>query len=56
LDDAIERYRKVAELDPRSFVAYKFWGDTLKQQGKKEEAEKMLSKASEVDPTLHRNR
>jgi hypothetical protein len=32
------------------------WGDTLKQQGKQEAGEKMLRKASEFDPTIHRNR
>jgi tetratricopeptide (TPR) repeat protein len=54
LDEAIEKYQKVTEFDSKSYLAYKFWADTLKQQGKLNEAEKIFRKASEVDPTLHR--
>ena len=41
-------------MAPKSYLAYKFWADTLKKQGKLNEAEKMYQKASEVDPTIHR--
>jgi len=54
LDEAIEKYQKVTELAPKFYLAYKFWADTLKQQGKSNEAENVLRKASEVDPTIHR--
>ncbi len=56
LGEAIEKYRKLSELNPKSYVAYKFWADTLKQQGKLEEAEEMFRRASEVDPTIHRGK
>jgi len=50
LDEAIEKYQKVTELAPKFYLAYKFWADTLKQQGKSNEAENVLRNASEVDP------
>jgi tetratricopeptide (TPR) repeat protein len=48
--EAIAKYQKSTELDPKSAVAYSNWGKTLWEQNKYDEAVAKYQKAIEVDP------
>ena len=49
-DKAIEKYKRISELDPDFALAYSNWGLALAEQGKYEEAVKKHIEAIELDP------
>jgi Tfp pilus assembly protein PilF len=49
-DEAIAKYRKAIELDPKSALAYDDWGSVLDEQKKYDEAIAKYQKAIELDP------
>ena len=49
-DEAIARFQKAIELDPRSAYAYYNWGFALQAEGKNDEAIARFEKAIELDP------
>ena len=49
-EEAIEKYRKAIELNPKFADVYTAWGAVLKKQGKPEEASEKFRKAAELDP------
>jgi tetratricopeptide (TPR) repeat protein len=49
-DEAIQKYRKAIEADPKFAMAYISWGVVLDKQGKRQEAIEKYRKATELDP------
>ncbi len=50
LDEAIAKYQKAVELDPKGAYPYNNWGNTLADQGKLDEAVTRYQKAIELYP------
>ncbi|MBV9301681.1 MAG: tetratricopeptide repeat protein [Acidobacteriaceae bacterium] len=51
-DEAIEKYRKAIDLDPKLPLVYNNWGLVLADQGKRDEAIEKYRKAIDLDPKL----
>ena len=49
-DEAIAKYQKVIELDPKFAPAYNNWGTALHAQGRNDEAIAKYQKATDLDP------
>ena len=51
-DEAVAKYEKAIEIDPRDAIAYFNWGVVLSEQKKYDEAVAKYQKAIELDPKL----
>jgi len=51
-DEAIAKFQKAIELDPKLALAYNNWGSVLDNKGKYDEAIAKFRKAIELDPKL----
>ena len=47
-EEAIAKYQKATELDPKLAPAYNNWGNVLRAQGRYDEAEAKFQKAREL--------